>query len=116
MSKYFEVAKILAVRSIDERKEYRVSWKDFGSKDDAWVPEQDCQNEWNELKSQDRLSSAGACALFFGVTINYFLFNKEKQVCFFFVRLLSKTKKAIVLKPIKNIWKGFYLIIKGKQQ
>ena len=54
MSKYFEVAKILAVRSTDGRKEYRVRWKGFGSKDDAWVPEKDCQNEWNELKSQDR--------------------------------------------------------------
>ena len=41
MSKYFEVAKILAVRSIDGRKEYRVRWKGFGSKDDAWVPEKD---------------------------------------------------------------------------
>ena len=54
MSEYLEVAKILAVRSIDGRKEYRVRWKDFRSKDDAWVLEKDSQIEWNELKSQDR--------------------------------------------------------------
>ena len=41
MSKYYEVAKILAVRSIDGRKEYRVRWKGFGSKDDTWVQEDD---------------------------------------------------------------------------
>ena len=50
MSKYLEVAKILAVRSIDGGKEYRMRWKGFGSRDD------------------------------------------------------------------KNIWKGFYLITKAKQQ
>ena len=50
MSKYLEVAKILAVRSIDGGKEYWMRWKGFGSRDD------------------------------------------------------------------KNIWKGFYLMTKGKQQ
>ena len=44
MSKYFEEAKILAVRSIDGRKEYRVRWKGFGSKDDAWVLQNDCNS------------------------------------------------------------------------
>ena len=44
MSKYYEVAKILAVRSIDGRKEYRVRWKGFGSKDDTWVQEDDCNS------------------------------------------------------------------------
>ena len=66
MSKYFEVVKILAVRSIDGRKEYRVRWKGFGSKDDAWVPD--------FILNFDM--SAGARARFFGVTINYFVFNE----------------------------------------
>ena len=70
MSKYFEVAKLQAVRSIDGRKEYRVRWKGFRSKDDAWVPEKDCQNEWNFDMS------AGARARFSEVTINYFVFNE----------------------------------------
>ena len=39
-----EVAKILAVRSIDGRKEYLDRWKGFGSKGDAWVPENDCNS------------------------------------------------------------------------
>ena len=56
MAKYFEVAKILAVRSIDGRKEYRVRWKGFGSKDDAWVPEKDCNST---IKNYARSSLKG---------------------------------------------------------
>ena len=61
-SRYCEKKNVEVLRSsknsgcafIDGGKEYRVRWKGFGSKDDAWVPEKDCQNEWNELKSEDR--------------------------------------------------------------
>lgn len=44
MSKYYEVVKILVVRFIDGSKEYRVRWKGFGSKDDIWVLEEDCNS------------------------------------------------------------------------
>ena len=37
--KYYEVSKIVAVCSVDGRKEYRVRWKG-----DTWVPEQDCNS------------------------------------------------------------------------
>lgn len=42
MAKYFQVSKALAVRSVDGHKEYKVRWKGFGSKDDSWVREEDC--------------------------------------------------------------------------
>ena len=35
MSKYYKVSKILAVRSVDGRKEYRVRWSGFGSAADS---------------------------------------------------------------------------------
>ena len=56
MSKYYEVAKILAVRSIDGSKEYRVRWKGFGSKDDTWVQEDDCNSA---MKNYARSSLKG---------------------------------------------------------
>lgn len=56
MSKYYEVAKILAVRSVDGRKEYRVRWKGFGSKDDTWVQEDDCNSA---MKNYARSSLKG---------------------------------------------------------
>ena len=55
MSKYYEVAKILAVRSIDGRKEYRVRWKGFGSKDDTWVQEDDCKPSKEDLADRSEL-------------------------------------------------------------
>ena len=39
-----KLCQILAVRSIDGRKEYRVRWKGFGSKDYTWVQEDDCNS------------------------------------------------------------------------
>lgn len=44
MAKYFQVSKVLAVRSVDGHKEYKVRWKGFGSKDDSWVREEDCNS------------------------------------------------------------------------
>lgn len=44
MSKYYKVSKVLAVRSIDGRKEYRVRWRGFGSAADSWVKEEDCNS------------------------------------------------------------------------
>ena len=44
MSKYYKVSKVLAVRSVDGRKEYRVRWSGFGSAADSWVKEEDCNN------------------------------------------------------------------------
>jgi len=35
MSKYYKVSKVLAVKSIDGRKEYRVRWSSFGSAADT---------------------------------------------------------------------------------
>ena len=43
MSKYYKVSKILAVRSVDGRKEYRVRWSGFGSAADT-VKEGDCNS------------------------------------------------------------------------
>jgi len=42
VSKYYKVSKVLAVRSIDGRKEYQVRWRGFGSAADSWVKEEDC--------------------------------------------------------------------------
>ena len=56
MSKYYEVTKILAVRSIDGNKQYLVRWKGFGSKDDTWVPEEDCNSA---IKNYARSSLKG---------------------------------------------------------
>ena len=56
MSKYYEVAKILAVRSVDGNKEYRVRRKGFGSKDDTWVPEGVCNSA---IKNYARSSLKG---------------------------------------------------------
>ena len=39
MSKYYKVSNVLAVRSIDGRKEYRVRLRGFGSAADSWVKE-----------------------------------------------------------------------------
>ena len=56
MSKYYEVTKILAVRAIDGNKQYLVRWKGFGSKDDTWVPEEDCNSA---MKNYARSSLKG---------------------------------------------------------
>ena len=56
MSKYYEVTKILAVRLIDRNKQYLVRWKGFGSKDDTWVPEEDCNSA---IKNYARSSLKG---------------------------------------------------------
>ena len=52
MSKYYEVAKILAVRSIDGHKEYRVRWKGFWSKVDTWVQEDDCNSAMKNASNE----------------------------------------------------------------
>lgn len=44
MSKFYKVSKILSVRSVDGRKEYKVRWKGFGSDKDSWVKEEDCNS------------------------------------------------------------------------
>lgn len=44
MSKYYKVSKILAVRSVDGGKEYRVRCNGFGSAADSWVNEGDCNS------------------------------------------------------------------------
>ena len=49
MSKYYKVSKVLAVRSIDGRKEYRVRWRGFGSAADSWVKEEDCNSAIKKL-------------------------------------------------------------------
>lgn len=56
MVKYYKVAKVLAVRSIDGHREYEVRWKGFGSKADGWVRE-DCNSviknyAWSSLKGE----------------------------------------------------------------
>lgn len=42
MSKYYKVSKVVAVRSIDGRKENRERWRGFESAADSWVKE-----DWN---------------------------------------------------------------------
>lgn len=44
MSMYYKVLKVLVVRFIDSRKEYRVRWRGFGSAVDSWVKEEDCNS------------------------------------------------------------------------
>ena len=56
MLKYYEVAKILAVHAIDGNKVYQVRWKGFGSKDDTWVPEENCDSA---MKNYARFSLKG---------------------------------------------------------
>jgi len=75
-SKYYEVAKILAVRSIDGNKQYRVRWKGFGSK--------------NKTKKTKHLNSV----------IDFKKWHLFLSLSFDFRRLLRtrQTKKRIVVR------------------
>ena len=44
MPKYYQVSKVLAVRTVNGDKEYLLRWKGYGSKADSWVKEEDCNN------------------------------------------------------------------------
>ena len=84
MPKYYEVSKVLAVRTVDGHKEYLLRWKGYGSRADSWVRENDCNSaiknfaattiEGELIVSQLRMTARMSLILF-GVYSKSYLFS-----------------------------------------
>lgn len=108
MSKYYKVSKVLAVRSFDGPKEFKVRWKGFGSYADSWVQEEDCNSviknyAQSSLKGKEisvvmKWVSLYSCR-FLLLKPNNFLFSvsaKEKTISYIVYEIGQKLSVRIV--------------------
>ena len=97
MPKYYQVSKVLAVRTVNGDKEYLLRWKGYGSKADSWVKEEDCNSA---IKNYAALSLEGELIVRMNFVFSSLLFL---LVVTCFLLFIPARKKKVVNYLVREI-------------
>ena len=90
MPKYYQVSKVLAVRTVNGDKEYLLRWKGYGSKADSCVKEEDCNSA---IKNCAALSLEGELIVRMNFVFSSLLFLLVVTCFLLFIPARKKSSK-----------------------